>query len=387
MTVRARIIDSEALTAVSPVALRAYAVAEGWRRVESFGEHSDVYLHSSGGPEVIVPGTVALGDYPNVVAAIVSLFAKTEGRDELQVFRDLAVADRDVVRVRAPHADDDGSIAIEAGVELVVHARDLLLSAACSAWQPRPAYRAGKVKKAEDYMERVRLGQTEQGSFVVTLLSPVPPALEAPLQPSLWPLEDDEPYERLVTRRFVDGLSAARSAVESSNRGASFEVFEEAVMRGVSANLCEAAAQLIESGDGLDVSVTWARTRATPVPRRGVTFARSDGEVLREAARLFHERQPRPDERLEGYIIKLGREETAFDGRVTFRAFVEGRITSIQVDFPQQLYEQALEAHRNKRIITVTGNLERQGKRWRLKEPRDLQVGVDEDSSDDGVPG
>jgi len=39
---------------------------------------------------------------------------------------------------------------------------------------PRPSYRAGKVKQAEQHMSRVRLGQTEQGSFVVTLLAPVP---------------------------------------------------------------------------------------------------------------------------------------------------------------------------------------------------------------------
>ena len=131
------------------------------------------------------------------------------------MYRDLATSDRDVIRVGAPEAEDDGSVHIEAGVELVVHARDLVLSAACSAWDPRPTYRAGKVRRADEYMNRVRMGQTEQGSFVVTLLAPVPPAIE---QTQLWPSESEEPYERLVTRRLAGGLDAAAAAIEKYNR-------------------------------------------------------------------------------------------------------------------------------------------------------------------------
>ncbi len=376
----ARITDAEALRAITPAALRAYVVAEGWQRVGTFGSHSDVYVRDDH-PELILPGTNSLGDYASVIGSVISLVAGAESRDELQVFRDLSVADRDVIRVRAPAADDDGSIRIEEGVELVVHARDLLLSSACSAWDPRPAYRAGKVRKAEQYIERVRLGQTEQGSFVITLLAPVPPALDQPDQPTLWPMEEEEPYERLVTRKFTEGLAAARVAVEATNRGASFDVFERSVPRGVSANLCDAVSRLIRVGDGLDISVTWARTRRTPEARREISFSPADADVLKEAARLFHEKQPRPDERLEGFIVRLGRDETEFDGRVTIRAFVDDRMASVHVDFPHQMYEQALDAHRNKRLVTVVGTLERQGQRWWLRAPSELRVGLEDEEA------
>jgi hypothetical protein len=184
---KASIIDIRALAALTPAALSAYARAEGWRRTEKFGEHSDVYaLHGS--PELIIPGIESLGDYASVVSSIIGVLAKVEGRDELQVYRDLVGADRDVIRVTAQEAEDDGSVRIDAGVEIVLQARDMLLSAACAAKDPRPTYRAGKIKEASDYMDRVRLGQTEHGSFVVTLLAPVPPALTPqPSQAELWP--------------------------------------------------------------------------------------------------------------------------------------------------------------------------------------------------------
>lgn len=383
---RAHIIDSDALRAISPMALSAYAKAEGWARTESFGAHSDVY-ELSGAGEIIIPGTETLGDYDAAVGRLIEAFARVEERDELAVYRDLVGADRDVIRVRSTDADDDGSIRIEAGVELVLHARDLLLSAACAAKDPRPAYRAGKVKDAADYMERVRLGQTEHGSFVVTLLAPVPPALDVPgTQALLWPSAAEEPFDRLVTRRLADGLEAARGAAERVMRGsASLAPFQDAVPRGVSANMCEALSQLIEKGDGLEISVTWAKTRLTPEPRRKVIFSRSEGEIFREAARVFRTMEPRPEERIEGFVIACDRKPSESSGRVTIRTLIDGQAVSVRSVLEQDLYSQALAAHEKKEVVGITGDLKRQGQRWHLANPRalvTLQPTEDEEAAD-----
>ncbi len=378
---KAHIIDTDVLRAISPQALRAYVQAEGWQSLEPFGDHSHVYVRPSDRMEAIIPGTASIGDYPNVVAELIALLARAEGRDELQLYRDLSTADRDVIRVRSPHADDDGSVRIEAGVELVVHARDLVLSAACSAWSPRPTYRAGKVKQAEDYMSRVRLGQTEQGSFIVALLAPVPPSIEP--QAEFWPSEEDEPFERLVTRRLAGGLDAAALAIEKHNLGAGIAVFESAVPRGVSANLCEAAANLSDRGDGIEVSITWARTRRTPQPRWLRRFTRAEGEMMREVARIFHEKQPRPDEQVEGIIVKLAREEAEFDGHVTLKAVVDGKLVSVQAQLQPNDYDLAIQAHRANHPIAAVGTLERVRRRWRLTSPTDVHL-VQEDEPDDG---
>lgn len=381
---KAHIIDADALRAISPMALSAYARAEGWVRTESFGDHSDVYYRSQAG-EIIVPGTEALGDYDAVVSDLIGAFARIEERDELSVYRDLVGADRDVVRVRSPEADRDGSVRIEAGVDLVLHARDLLLSAACAAKDPRPSYRAGKVKDAADYMERVRLGQTEHGSFVVTLLAPVPPALDmSGTQTDLWPSPASEPFDRLVTRRLADGLQAARGAAERVMRsGGGLTPFQDAVPKGVSANLCEALAHLIERGEGLEVSVTWAKTRLTPEPRRRVIFSRAEGEIFREAARRFREQEPRLEERVEGFVIACDRKPNETLGRVAIRTIVDGHPVSVKSELGPSLYSEALQAHEKKQPISLTGDLKRQGQRWRLEGARDLSVIEAADDDDD----
>lgn len=381
---KAHIIDGEALRAIKPMALSAYARGEGWKRLESYGQHSDVYAQADGN-EIILPGTQALADYEAVVSDVLARFAKHEQRDELAIYRDLIGADRDVIRVRSPEAESDGSVRIEAGVDLVLYARELLLSAACAAKEPRPAYRAGKVKDAADYMEKVRLGQTEHGSFVVTLLAPVPPALQVQQIP-LWPVPEDEPFERLVTRRLADGLQAASYAAEQATRTGEHTPFQQAVPKGVSANLCEALSHLIERGEGLEVSVTWAKTRATPEPRRRILFSRADGEVFKEAARIFRTLEPRPDESIEGFVIGCDRKPTESQGRVTVRALIDGHSTSVKVALDDPLYAKAVQAHERKQPVTLHGDLRREGQRWHLVNTRDVSViESSEDEDDAGV--
>jgi len=377
---KSQIIDFNALKSISPAALKAYIEGDGWRAVEKFGSHSQVFARESFKSELIVPGTSNLADYPNIVADILAHLSSAEGRDQQQIYRDLSTADKDVVRVRTPEADDTGSVSLEIGVDLVVYARDLLLSAACSAWKAQPVYRAGKVAKADEYMERVRLGQTEQGSFIVTLLAPVPPALQHLMLPE--PI-DEQPFERKVTRRLSQGLDAAAQAVEKYNLNGSASEFEKAVNEGLSANLCEAIAKLSNDGNGVDVSITWAKTRPDIRPRWSRKFSRSEGEILGEVARQFKLKQPRPDERIEGIIVDLHRDQHEEVGRVTLHTSVDGKATAIKFDLPKDVYEEAIRLHRDKTTLSIEGDLERDGQRWKLVRPRNMvEVLPDSNSSD-----
>ena len=72
---RVNIRDQDALQAISPAALSGYARTSGWCKLESFGEHSDVYAAEEL-PEVIVPRTRRLGDYASIVSQLIEIFAR-----------------------------------------------------------------------------------------------------------------------------------------------------------------------------------------------------------------------------------------------------------------------------------------------------------------------
>ena len=367
---RANALDEVALFAVSPVALSAYARSVGWVKVDDFGDHSDVYA-SKGLPEIILPRTQNLGDYASVTSQLIEVFARIANTDEMSLYRVLVTADRDVIRVRAA-GDSDGSVTVSDGFNLVGGARDMLLAAACSLQGPRPLYRAGANKEASEFLSRVRLGQTEQGSFVVTLLSPViPPPTQPPLLPDA--ANDDVPLERRVTRRLAESLSATREATERVV-GGDTDAFAEAVKYGASANLCEALAQLVEPFPSLEVSLIWSCTIPEDSPQEVVRFANDDVPILSEAARSYRNRAPKLDERLYGFVQRLKREESEIEGAITLRVSIEEKTESVTAILSQIDYDLAIRAHQDRALVVAEGDLERVGQRWHLRNPRIVKI-------------
>lgn len=383
---KVRLQDREVLKAVDPVALRAYAVAQGWKFAEEYSlngrSFGDIYLSEADeNLEILLPNSSRFPDYAASVAQAISAMSEIELRDELQILKDIQVSGTDVLRVRAIGADESGSIDVEAGVSLFRSSHDLLLAAACAVGQKKRVYKAGKNSDATEYMKNVKFGQTEVGSFIVTLLSPVPPLMSGGQQEGLWPEFDQEPFERQVTRILGNAMEQVQKAVARVNSGYGIEEFEEAVELGVSANLCAATSKLIESGDGLDLSLTWAQSRKAPLPRSSFKFGLEDGRILNEAARLLKDKAPRPDEDLTGFVTKLSRSESRVPGTITIKAIVDDRMTSITTELPEDMYAEATVAHADRNTISISGDLVREGQRWKLNNPRDLTVL--RDSSDD----
>ena len=375
---RVDIRDSGALQAISPAALSAYARSTGWRKVETYGEHSDVYAAEEL-PEVILPRTDRLGDYASIVSRLITIFAEAASRDELSLYRDLVTADRDVVRARVTEADD-GSLTLNRGVELIAGVRDLVLAAACSLRGPQPLYRLGANREANDLLDRIRLGQTEQGSFVVTLLTP-PVSLRFP---TMFP-EDagfGDPIERRMTLRLVEALAATREATERATVGDG-SAFAASVDKGVSANLCESLVRLVDPFPALDISVAWAQTRPISPPREVFRFAKAEAAILSEAARQFRDREPRPDMRLFGTVQRLRREEDEAGGTIYLRTSIDDTNRSVAVVLKRSDYDKAVQAHKEKLPMILKGDLERSGQRWRLLNPRIDAIIDDEKLSDE----
>ena len=224
------------------------------------------------------------------------------------------------------------------------------------------------------------MGHAEPGSFVVNLRVPVSPSLAEPEQSHLFA----PPFERRATRTLVAGLRAAREATDLVNRGDHIRAFDQRVPDGVSANLCTAAAELIDIGGGLEVSVSWALTRPVDEgrdqPRATVTFEPPDAPVLREAAQILSDRQERVDERIQGYVSALARGQSEPEGRATIKVVIDGALTSVKADFSPSEYSRIAQAHDNRWSVSLEGDLRREGQRWHLSNPRDLTVMDDSDA-------
>ena len=330
--------------------------------------HSHVYAGHDR-PEIIVPRTDHLGDYATVVSRLIGVFAQVADQDELTIYRSLVTGDRDVVRIRVADSDD-GSLGLDEGVDLVSGARKLIQSAACSLSETKPVYPAAN-KEVKDLLKRVRLGQTHQGSFVITVLTPVVTPPVKPLQLELCPEpsddweDEDAPIQRKMTRRLVEALKAARESTERVAAGEG-DAFSRMVEKGVSANLCDALVRLIGPFPTLDIGVSWAQTRPARLPEATVRFGKVDSPILQEAVRRFQDQAPREGIRLHGFVQRLKRSETEYDGTICLRAHIEGRERAVDTVLAQSDYEKAVQAHGDKAMVTLKGDLEHRSQRWRL---------------------
>ena len=255
MMIGFRTEDHLDLRNITPVALSHYARSEGWSKVGIYRKYSDIYA-ADGKPEIIVPSADIIDDYEMAVSDLIAVFSKVLDRDNISIYRDLTVADRDVLRIRALEVSSEG-LPFETGHTMLDRTRNMLAASAYSLGNNRRVYRTRMSREIADYLRGINW-RTESGSFALILISP---AIAPRLRSSTLDVQNEvTPKERLVAHRLSESLIATRIATQSVISGDDY-AFERATESGVSANLCEAVAGLVESVSSFDVSFSWARTR------------------------------------------------------------------------------------------------------------------------------
>lgn len=367
--------DRELLSTLAPLEVAAYLRSNGWH--EHAASSRDWASFTLGTEyEVSLPLSTELRDFSSRMADALRTLEKVENRDQLQIFADLKATAADVVRVRLIDGDaSDGSLPLHRAAEVVSRSFDMMYAAACATVDPKYYFHSRKPQAATDYMQNVRMGQTERGSFVVTLISRVPPALAG------LAISDDvpEPFERAVTQRLSGALSAINESARLAVATGDITSFDASVAKGVSANLCEAIAGM-STADGterdVEVSLAWARVR----PTAGGTHVRyrvgrDIVPVLREVARVFKTRAPQEDFEVRGPVFRLVRDPpAAAHGEVTVAGFVDGAPRNIWLHLEDPDYSNAADAFKNRQLVSVTGVLRKEGRRYRLHEPRNFRV-------------
>jgi len=380
---RAEITDNETLRSLRPLDIASYLHATGWQNIEDIGDKASVWvLPNDPEAEVVVPKRQSYGDFGLRVGEILGALSRVEQRSQLNVFADVASVWSDLVRLRAADRDvEHGTLPLSSGVSFVEGARDVMLAAACAAVVRKGNFPRRKPTQANEYLERVRLGQTERGSFVLTLHCPVTPQLR-PVGEGFFP---EEPFERKVTKTLMNGLAAVRNAAQHAAATGDFAPFRESVAAGVSANLCSAIVRLgnVVPETGIEVSMTWSRSRPAENTPQRVLIEPDSFPVIQEADRIFRETEPQDDFQLLGFIVQLRRPETDPIGRVTLTTLIDDQVRKVTVDLPEPQYDLAVHAHNRRKPISCTGELVKEGRSYRLSNPRDLHLIEDEDDRHD----
>jgi hypothetical protein len=365
----------ELVELVEPAAAELYLTAHGWAR-EQDNDMFSVWVRHDPPIHLFVPRSRQPDDYGRRLFDFVEKLARVELRDPAVVATNLRYAASDLVRIRLEGPNiRAGEVPIAEGADLFEGARKLMMAAACSAHDPKPYYGPRKPNVAAHYLEGVRLGQTERGSYVVTVISDIAPLA----QETLLPEEAPAPFQRRVTETLASALGAAKEAARRViEEFADFTVFEEGVSEGVSANLCDAIAYIAADESPTNIAVTvdfsasWLRVGAgDPI---GVDFDPAEVQIVERAASHLRQLGPFAGIYVRGFVRHLDRGTADQVGTIIIEGVANGERRNVYVDLAGDAYRTAIAAHDERTEIAITGTLVKKGRHWSLLDPSDLEI-------------
>jgi hypothetical protein len=342
--------------------------------------------------EALQPLESGLRDYAARIRDVLRILSVVEGRSELDILADISNVSMDVHSVRCfPAECGPGMISLEDGVRAFESLRSLVLAAACSvsAQRQQAVQPPSKPTEVLDLIRSVRIGPSREGSFILSVHTPIPPRLTSG-QSSLFDLEEGigyepaEPFERRVSLRIYDAAQAAQRAANSALVDPNgLDAFTEAVPDGVSANLCEALAGLGgERQHPFELSLSFAASR--PVTRRmpPVRFRHDHLPVLMAAAQELRARIPDQGVLVTGNVVRLYREGGGA-GEISIAGTLDGeddeRLRRVWTKLAAPDYDAATRAHRDMLPVSVRGDLVRRGTRLYMSNPTAFRVLTAED--------
>lgn len=303
---------------------------------------------------VLVPAATDFVDYPQRMYEAVHNLAVAEERSQLDVLTDIEHVNTDVLHIAVQHTElEDGTLPLDYGAHILQHTHDLLHAAARHVAQPQPYLIGDDPAHVASYLRTLRLGQSERGSYVLNVLSPLPTNTPPPI------------YERQVVQRLLDGIAAAADAARASTPD-DLTPFAHAVEHGASANLCSALSDMLRpaddgwQADNVMFGVTWAPALhddpATVVVPADLApmLAHGSNYLASHAAPVatVGERVT-----LRGLVQRLARTDAQHGGSVVLRARVDDGLHDVTMQLATADYRTALAAHLHNRPLVCSGDL------------------------------
>lgn len=366
-------LDRDTLESIRVADLTDYLTASGWTTLREKPGRASLWAREEARQDLLIPLDRSLGDYLSRIFDALEGLARVERRSFATIIEDVRSRSEDVFRTRVVGSEtEDGTLPLHRGKEVIAKT-EALLEAAASAAVIRQAAFAHVPDAAKQFLRNARLGQTERGSFIVTVRSRLP---ELPLLPDA---QRELSFEREVMTTLLSGLAAARRVAAAQPNDVE-AYLKDAVAAGTSANLCSAVYSLGNSPhvSRLEFGVKWATGRPLPgnLPS-SVVIERPYIANMRHAAKHLRTKKPQEQFRLRGHVRRLEREDpTVWSelGMINVLANVDGVATLVRVRLGEADYTEALHAHERGQEVSCVGVLRQAGDQYFLEEPRNFRA-------------
>lgn len=365
----------KALETITPDLLSSYLESQSWILEGKISNQANIWHRESAQSythEVIQPIDSNIRSYEQRLIEAIKSVAEFENRDTSAVVDDMTNFCSDLVKVRVIHPDvEGGTIPLEDGVLLIERSRDLLIASALSTFKKKKVFNGSRSQDVLDFLGKLKLGQTEIGSFIVNLISPI--------EVNTDPQQDSchTSLARSVSVNLARSLTAISEAVDKYTNSKSVFDFEETVNKGVSANLCDALIGLSGRAKArrFSIKIKTGGLEAEPINfANNYEFSPDTIPKLEAASEYLKGRYTVKNFQVIGFVSVLKHLPNDDFGQISVKALVKDKTKFITIQLPLVDYWRAFEAHKANEAITCYGTLNVSPKSAQLLEPRDLEV-------------
>jgi len=334
----------------------SYLAETGWER-DPEDWHGASSWRYPGDFEVLVPAQDGMGDGERRVREILRWLCAVEGRAVSEIAQEISRPYLDRLLFRTfPKNHDAGYTSLVSGMQAVEGVRKLLATATRTVLQgPHFAFAGRPPAAVGNVLRAVELGSARAGSYVIEVRLPA----EVPVQSR----QGDPPAGRTVVAHMLEAVGAARNAVLAGSP----EAFDEAVTKGVSRDLCQALSSFSTHGrnEPFEITFRWARARPLDTPSHTLAFPPTSESLLQAAAIRLRGLNASGAATVTGIVSGLQDDSASGDRwRIRIRGDLrtehaeQSRQATVWVRLADQAtYDRAITAHRERRRITVSGEL------------------------------
>ncbi len=349
--------------------LQAYLRNTGWSRIEVPKQSIALFQKQLGNSfyETLLPLSKDFSDYNYRIVDVLENIALTENREIHQVLTDLSIPPGDTVRFRVISKDTfGGTISFLEGFNLLEGAKKALFTTACDIVQPEKYHKRLGLKGAQQFIEECRLGQTEKGSFIASIICPFINQTheDRAHQLSIFNQADEFRYSltRKVTSRLMSSLAEIKNAIDRGEENRIIDLEGENIISG---NFLESIVELNSTKETTEIEIitSWSVfAEGQPEIAKAIKFSNDYIPVLENIISKVKPIDKGFEDDFVGKISLTKADPDAHsrtEGEIILNYIVgdEEKVSKARVILKNEDYDLACEAHKQGKSVKIRGKM------------------------------
>lgn len=353
---------------ISHVDVSKYLHDLGWVEIQTKRENVKIFQIEQGNKfyQIDLPTSRELRDYKVAMYRAVEYIAQSVQKSVEQIILELLNPLSDILRLRIKEPDVEvGSIFVEDAIRLYDNAKKLVMATAMDIIRPQLIHVGRPDNQIVEFVNSCRFGQTEIGSYVVSLVCPISKINNDEVE-QLSLFSDEYECANSLTRNVVNKLiSSIRIVKDSINQGTLESVIYNNAdsSSSISVNFLDALRDIniFRENSVLDITAKYAPTIKTNKLSDG--FVSIDHDYYTPIDTLVRKIKNNQGSE-KTYVGRIKGLDAAPDpsvrdkGKVNFVFINEDQNkATASVVLSKEDYNAAIEAHRNGKVVKVVGVL------------------------------